>query len=445
MNKRVLSEAEIQYILTLPEPNDRKGYAQKLIIDHLSRVRHLLLTAHTRFGKLYLLKALFLRYRKVSDKPINIVVPTSTIKEEFERFLTGIPGVRIFLLPTYSSGRLPADQYECGMLVGDEAHYFLNSKAEKRSKVLSLTTGCDIRLVMTATVTEEMRSFLRLHGIREEFSIPLKTGLRIGIVPQYQNLNLGVELTPGERQTYDEYCEKLDNYLRPFEIVSPVKAQGLAMLCANPSKPESREAINRVAKQLGFSYNAILGSAINYRSTVGARASLLYSAEEKKWTTLELLNILPKQKIILFGSLLKTGDWLAKRNPQLQVYRGGTTSRAKHIAKSMLDAFNSNQKLYLYGCNILDEGLTVNDCSLAINLGVKSVDRKDIQRMGRLIGLDENNPDKVATKINLYAKDTQERVWLDNSQRGGIGIYELDSISDLAEYLPINSTYEISE
>jgi len=50
MTKRELAEDEIQYALSLPAPNDRKTYVQKLIIDYLVSVKSLLVTAHTRFG-----------------------------------------------------------------------------------------------------------------------------------------------------------------------------------------------------------------------------------------------------------------------------------------------------------------------------------------------------------------------------------------------------------
>lgn len=49
---RELTEAEIQQALTLPHANDRKSFAQTLVIDHFARVKNLLLTAHTRFGSI---------------------------------------------------------------------------------------------------------------------------------------------------------------------------------------------------------------------------------------------------------------------------------------------------------------------------------------------------------------------------------------------------------
>jgi len=106
--------------------------------------------------------------------------------------------------------------------------------------------------------------------------------------------------------------------------------------------------------------------------------------------------------------------------------------------------FRSNKTPFLYGCNILNEGFTVNDASIAINIGIKSKALQDLQRTGRVLGLDPNNPDKLATKINLFIDDfthegklieSQEKRWLRNAQKDQIFISTLTSVDELVDYI----------
>lgn len=454
MNTRVLSEAEIQYALTLPNPNDRKSYVQSLILDHLARVKHLLVTAHTRFGKLHMCKELLNRYRKISSKPVNVVVPTGLIRDDFIAALNHHSGIRYYLNPTYGGENLDPQEYQCGIFIGDEFQFGASAGTKRNSTILAKTTS-DFSLLLSATLEKEHKEFLESQGIHHEFSVPLKTGVRLGIVPTYQNLNIPVQLTDPEKDLYVQLEDKINGYIRLFDAYKPDKGSQTAWSCCPaPDNPSYKDNAAKVARALGFmTSDGVIGSAINYRTTVGKRANLLYEASAKQELALKFLDMLPRQKIILFCSRLATGDRMAKRNPGIQVFRGGVSKKDQEISREMMRAFYAEEKPYLCGCNILNQGLTVNDCSTAIDLGTKSKKITSVQKIGRVLGLDPNDPYKLSSKLNLYVDDfdyqlingqvlhveSQEKRWLINSQRGQLFIEWITDLEDLSNYIQLNT------
>ncbi|PRY38528.1 hypothetical protein CLV58_109255 [Spirosoma oryzae] len=442
MKTRELSEDEIRYALSLPEPNDRKSYTQTLAIDYFAENKKVIWACHTRWGKLFGIKSLLNRYRRVSSGKVNILLPTNPIRNEFETYLAGISNIHFYLLASYAGSNLPDEVYDCDILIVDEVQHALNKAATKYSQVIPKTRTNRI-LGLSATLDEDKLSYLDELGIHHQFSVPLKTGVRLGIVPAYQSLNIPVDLTPTEAREYLVQQDKIDQYVRFFQQVSPEKAHGLAFICAN----NSEVAADTARRMGGITPGQVTGSAINYRKAIGKRADILYTARNKEILALELLDRLPEQPIIVFGSRLAVGDRMAKLNPKLQVYRTGKTKQDRVQTTQLLANFYGGQKPYLYGCINLNEGFTVNNCSIAINIGVKSTELMDNQRIGRILGLDLDNPAKSATKINLYVQDgvyqgrsyvSQEAKWLRSAQKRQLFIHYLDSVDELSEYVLLN-------
>lgn len=393
---------------------------------------------------MYLCRSLFLRFRKRSAAPINVLVFSTPILDEFKVFLGDIPDVRFFLMAGYTKGNFPASVYQCGLFVVDEAHHIANEDSAQFSQALSLTRA-SFRLLLSATFSREQKGFLERHGIHHEFHIPLKTGVRLKIVPNYQTLNVPLELTPVELKAYQAIQEKIDGYIRLFELAAPDKPEQLAKMCA-PPYPNYQLIAQQVALKMGFrNAGGVIGSAIQFRSSVGERARILYEAENKQKLALSILKRIPVQPVMLFGNFLRIGDKMARQNPGIQVYRTAKTKAEIAARKILLQSFYSLQKPFLFGCQALNEGFTVDNCSLALNLGVNSKDLVSIQRIGRLLGLDLNDPNKLASMVNLYIQGSQEEVWIKRSQRGQLFINYLTGPDELTHYLPMQPIHALQQ
>jgi superfamily II DNA or RNA helicase len=60
----------------------------------------------------------------------------------------------------------------------------------------------------------------------------------------------------------------------------------------------------------------------------------------------------------------------------------------------------------------LNQGLDIPNAQIGLICGLTSKALTMIQRVGRLVRIDPDNPDKVGSVVILYVKDSQEEKWL---------------------------------
>ncbi|GAB3975549.1 hypothetical protein GCM10028806_33360 [Spirosoma terrae] len=443
MNVKSLSPEQIRELAAISDVNKRKDGYQKLVVDFAARVRYLAVTMFTRGGKTVLTRRLVERYRAVQpNRLITVIVPTRKLKDDWETELAGIPNVEVWVIHTYvgTSGKILSEEhYQSGVLIVDEAHWVTGEYSMYYSTVLSKSTY-DFCLLLSATLNEEQLTFLEKHGIQHRFDLPLKTGYLLGVVPPYETINLAVPLTPSEEINYIKAQEEYNQHTKFFEQYSERGAAYLAATCMAGKRitkfddrtMSGNEWADEVANYLSLNElvpdpitgGQVIGVSFKWNAAMRSRNSVLYNAQRKSRFARGLLNRLGHQRILVFCSSIHQLEEIVKHDPLAQGYHSKLTKKQK---KDALDRFYGGQFPHLISCKALNEGFTVHDVQWGINLSISSQSRELIQKIGRLLAYNPDQPDKQARMINLYVPDftykgveyrSQEAVWLKKAQQG---------------------------
>lgn len=144
------------------------------------------------------------------------------------------------------------------------------------------------------------------------------------------------------------------------------------------------------------------------------RSYLLNNSVEKIEITKKLIEeYFIEEKVLIFCSSIETGDLIMKALNETSyistIYHSKLSEKEKN--KNFSDFVNNTYRV-LISINALNAGVNVPECSVAINFSGSSKQLSDIQRRGRIVRLDYNNPNKKAIYVNLFFKNTQEEKWL---------------------------------
>ena len=263
-----------------------------------------------------------------------------------------------------------------GFLIVDEVHHLPSDKNIK----LIIKNNFNKFLGLTATLIRSDEKHIVLMdtlGTSVIYSYSQKNAIKDGLLSKFIIINKSIELTLDERIKYNN-----------LDII-----------------------IKNLINEFGGLYNLIRLSKKNMRAANGMRAiqkrkEIVINAKNKLNKTIKILSEVNYKKAIIFCEQI-----LIARDIQLLIddsgkYWSGLTSNEKKIT---LQNFKDSKIKVLVTAKALDEGLNVPECDLGIIIGGTSTNRQNIQRMGRILRVQEG---KIAKIYNVYCKNTVEEVWL---------------------------------
>lgn len=445
MNK--LTKQQIVEINKLKTVNERKNYTQNLVIQEFLKVVKGCFTAFTGYGKgMLLYKIISLFNKNKPDYRILIIVPKIDLKNDIERDIIkyGFKNVDIFVVNTLANivVKKQVDTYYQVVLC-DELHNLCNDSSVYFSQIIPHLQYIYF-LGVSATLSNEHQTYLKQYGLELFFDIPLETGYLLNLTPDYNIINLSVDLTDKEKQQYIALQQEYLSYVNKFsqhDLQAPIQA---ITACLSGKLGCKYKGVFKTGDQhasdmedsLGMNKGSIIGCAIKWRNVMVKRKQFLNNSVNSLKKTVELINYINDQ-ILIFCPSIEIANLLAKNIPNSAAYHSKLSKKVKE--KNKLD-FTENKLKCLFVINSMKEGFSYNRLSWIIRIGFNSKVLDLTQILGRGLRFDENNKYKVTNLIHVYVKDfeyngvkyeSQNFKWLKNALRNRSFCEYVDDIKEI--------------
>jgi superfamily II DNA or RNA helicase len=416
--------------------NELKSIIQKDATDTWLRKGGIgYIEAYTGFGKMHLVIPLIKRFRLKYQSNIIVLVPSSKLKEEFVNIgkELQLENYYVYTLNSYTLSEEEDIVRECELLIVDELHRVCNDMSDFFKQSIP-KTRYKFGLGLSATLSESNKEFLSIYKWNESFSINLLEARRLELVPDYKVLNVGIELTLDEQAKYYECDNTIKSLFKLFDIGQYNSYQlmiGCGLAKGILHKVEKKigdlttieeletnrwctivAEANEIFKDLpdNKKISKIKSYAIVLREALTERDKIIKESVNKHQAVLNIINTINKRNLeaerkdysIIFTSNIDKCNAFQKES--------GLTALAYHSKipagrrKNILSSYSRGEFYNLLTVSSLDEGFSMKKLSLAINEGFNSVVRKAKQRTGRILRIDEDNPDKEPLLIYLYCK-----------------------------------------
>jgi superfamily II DNA or RNA helicase len=326
--------------------------------------------------------------------PTLVVVPTvdllvqwrEELETEFDVSIGQLGGgeqrLEALTVSTYDSAYLRADDVgdRFGLVVFDEVHHLGGEGYREIARLLAAPA----RMGLTATFErpdDAHEVVADLVGPRVyEISPDELAGDHLA---PYDVKRLEVELTPGEREEYEEHQEVFVDYIKRSNIALRSGSDYQELVKRSGTDPKAREAL--LAKQRAR--EVMMGS--------DAKLDLLA----------DLLDRHREDRVIVFTA---HNDLVYRISEQFLIpaitHRTGTAERREILSK-----FREGEYSRVVTSNVLDEGVDVPDANVAVVLSGSGSEREFTQRLGRIL-----RPKADGRRALLYevvsAETAEERV-----------------------------------
>jgi superfamily II DNA or RNA helicase len=281
---------------------------------------------------------------------------------------------------TYESGTIHsteiADRF--GLMIFDEVHHL---PAESYRTIAELNTAAK-RLGLTATPERVDRLETDLDYLvgKVVYSISKEELERKSYVASYRQERILVDLTPEEREEYEELWSRYRTNLRRVFA----KTRGRR---GNP--------IRMLVRRLAFDENA----RVALESWRRARRIAL-EADSKVDQVERLLKRYRDRKILIFSEFISIVNRIARKFGMPKITSQTRVSERKKI----LEMYREGKITKLVSGKVLDEGVDVPDASVGIIVSGSSTKRQYIQRLGRIL----RPKDVQAVLIEIVSRKTTE-------------------------------------
>ncbi|MFT4905228.1 MAG: superfamily II DNA or RNA helicase [Natronomonas sp.] len=306
------------------------------------------------------------------DTSALVVVPTIDLLEQWRRELSaefgdsvaigqlggGEQRVEPITVATYDSAYLRADELgdRFGLLVFDEVHHLGGEGYRDIARLMAAPA----RLGLTATFERPDGA----HEVIEELvgSVVYRRSaddLAGDHLADYDIKRIEVELTPDERERYDDEQGTFTDYLATSGIQLESGSDYQELVKRSGTDPQAREAL--LAKQRAREV------MMNADRKVGALADLLARHRD--------------DRVIVFTAYTDLVYDLAERFliPPITNETGATERR------EILERFRRGDYSRVVAANVLDEGVDVPDANVAVVLSGSGSEREFTQRLGRIL------------------------------------------------------------
>lgn len=441
MEIRKLTKEEEGEILKISpsEINKRKTYYQKLVVNYFIQNKRILANLFTRAGKSYLTLDAITRYRVKYQDKICIVAPSSNIIADWKKLLSHIDNIEYYVINSYTIGDVKIDK-RYGMFIIDECDVVLGETSIWFSTAIP-STEYDYLLALSGTMGKEKIEKLESLGINHSFEIPLKTGYKLGVVPEFITYNIPVELSEQERITYIKANNNYNNQIEFFSKFSEKStAYFISCILQNKSLKYEGRILNReqlvflMQDKLQTTKGNIFIRAKLWREAMMERTKILHHAENKLKAVEEFCSSIEGNALI-FAFKTDIADLLAEKIGGKSLHSKLTTKKREQLKEQ----FANKEFRFLTTCKSLDRGYTA-DVDYIISTTFDSSIERSNQRTGRGMLLTKENPDKVLRIINFYIDDfthlgkkiaSSDKNWVEKSQRGQSFIEWIDNVNEI--------------
>ncbi len=338
----------------------------------------------TGFGKTYTaIRAIIGMISKKQIKSVVVVVPTITLKEQWEKELAK---KKVKIAEVYVINSAVKKTHDVDFLILDEVHRY----AAETFKEIFVRTKYKYILGLTATLERD-------DGLHEIIlkqmpvfdTITIEEALQHSWISPYKIFNVQVPFTPDDLAAY----KKADNSFKYFAMQMGRGGQAFdtAKLWIGSDDPTER------------------GKAAAYYNSLRTRKKLCLNNINKVAAVKTIIDLFPNRNGLTFSANTDFAD-------SLQNVLGGIsmTFHSKLSKKSqgiVMKTFKDKRTKIriLNTCKALNEGLDVPECSIGIVAGSNSTALTFIQQLGRVV---RHIPGKEAYFINLYTPQTQEEKWM---------------------------------
>jgi superfamily II DNA or RNA helicase len=373
-------------IPTLGSEVELRPYQREALEAWLDAGKRGVIELPTGAGKTYIaLKAM-----ERLNAPTLVVVPTLDLMDQWrsqlEKFFgvdVGVVGggeavLKALTVSTYDSAYIRAEQLGNMFLfiVFDEVHHLA---APSYMQIAEMYIA-PWRLGLTATYEREDGAhdeLPRLVGGRVyQLGVDALTGRHLS---PYTYEKLFVDLTPEEREIYDEEYSVFTGYLDAKGVRMRSQMDFQRFIIRTGGDPEARRAL--------LSRNRAADVALNSESKIDALA--------------DLLRVNGDEKTIIFTR----HNSLVYRISRRFLIPAITYRTPKEERRTLLDGFRKGEYKVIVTGQVLDEGIDVPDASAAFIISGTGSSREYIQRLGRIL---RKQKGKEAKLIELVARDTLE-------------------------------------
>lgn len=446
MEIRKLTKQEEEEILKIPSSliNQRKDYYQILVVNHFIVHKKILANLFTRAGKSYVTLKAITKYRKKFQDKICIVAPSTSIIEDWKKLLLEFDNIEYYVVNSYTIGDVKIDK-TYGMIIYDEIDVVLNEHSRWFSTAIS-STKYDYFLGLSGTMGKEKIEFLESHGIHHSFEIPLKTGYKLGVVPEFITYNVPVQLTDEEKVRFVKVSNDYNNQMEFFSKFSE-KSTAYFISGVLQNKPirynceysvdgwiNRNQLVQVMSDVMQTTKGNIFIRAKLWREAMVERVQILHNSKAK----LEAVENFCKSintNALIFTFKTDIADYLADRIGGKALHSKISPKKREQLKQEFA------QKLFQFfvTCKSLDRGYTA-DVDYIISTVFDSSVEKSNQRTGRGMLLTKENQDKILRIINFYIDDfeyngkqytSQDLRWIEKSQKGQSFINWINDINEI--------------
>lgn len=385
---------------------------------------------------------------KRDNLKIVVVVPRINLVEqltdEYIRFGVDMTNVQVYVINTYIRRLMDKEiDNKTDLLVLDEVHRYGGEEEFKESYSFSnLWNLVEYKSILCLTATVERLD--KLHEIILQHSpivdtVTIEDASQNGWVTNYYQFNLGLNLTDLEQDAYSKSYEYFKNYFKKFrgdffemmKCKKPTYALGKAIIDINIKYHSSYTAANYKTSNYA---TEIKNTADDYGKASYMCSKYMQEYKNILFTSQSKINAIKdivsstNLRFIVFGESIDFVENLSSSLNNVTTYHSKLKPKEK---KDRLKEFKESNILKgIISASALDEGFDDENLQLGICSSYNSNPTKNIQRIGRIVRLTKNDPNKKAFFINLYIKDSQDQKWLERNQVNSKSI-EIDTIQEL--------------
>jgi superfamily II DNA or RNA helicase len=380
----------------------------------------------TGAGKSYIgILAIKLCNERHSTKQINVIVPTTVLKEAWTDEKKGhiklhnLKNVNVYVVNTYVKTK-----HECALLLLDECQHYTNENSKTFNKVIANTTFNWI-LCLTATLEKEHKDFLNARNITLIEKFTAQQGVDAGWLSPYKVLCVPIELDESDRERYETLNKNYYKYGSPFSNGYSIDFK-VAMACMKKG-----ETLTNYANSLKWEEQKLKIMAIQWNLAMQQRKQFLYHIESKINAAIEITKKLQMQSI-LFGQSIVGADKISEAlgDECVKYHSKMTKKQAKENLKKLKDG--RTKVKYISSAKGLEEGFDLPNLQLGITWSRTSKALRATQITGRLL---RYYPGKIAYMIELYVPATQDLKWLQTSLKGQKNVFWLSNIDQVYQII----------
>ena len=326
-------------------------------------------------------------------------------------------------------------QGESVFLIADECHHYDSGQNRLIFEFLTYIEPYRERffsLGLSATLPSgRSREFLTSVLGRKIYGYGMTEASAFGTVCKYDIFHIQLSFQGEERAEYEELTDRMVILYRDLLKVHP-----------RLDKVDIRERFEMLRNLCSDKNEKIAQAAALYMKLSYKRKSLVCLASERITCACDLVQKLGiDEKILIFGERIKQAEKLYKLLRELYPGRVGRyhSEMGDQANKNALERFRTGEIKILIACKAIDEGVDVPDASVGIILSGTATRRQRIQRLGRILRINEGKDRAVL--YYLHIEETSEDVcYLPDGEENMV--FEMQYYSDWQSFF--NEEYEIA-